>query len=244
MSNSLVKLTRDGEIATVTLNRPETLNALSQGLIQQLSDTFEQLQRDKTIAVVILTGSGKGFCSGLDLKELSKTGLNNFMQFDSDFRATINNFDRPIIGAINGVAATGGFELALWCDMLIASTQAKFIDTHTHVGLVSGWGLSQLLQRIIGLNRARELHFTGNPLNAVQAERWGLVNRVVEPEQLLTTCQQLAMDMASCDRNTLIRMKRVITDGSKMPLGAALDYETLAMDFHGASLNLDSAVER
>ena len=245
MNDVPVIVERRNEIAIVTLNRTDALNAISSLLMRALVKTFRELQQDSDIAVVILTGAGRAFCAGLDLKELSNVGLNNFqMSGDSDLEAAIVGFDRPIIGAINGVAATGGFELALWCDLLIASTNARFIDTHARVGLVSGWGLSQRLQRIIGVNRARELHFTGNPLSAEQAERWGLVNRVVEPGALLATCEALAADMANCDRTTLIRMKRVVAEGGNMPLGAALDYETLAMDLHGAAQTADAIALR
>ena len=245
MNDVPVIVERRNEIAIVTLNRTDALNAISSLLMRALVKTFRELQQDSDIAVVILTGAGRAFCADLDLKELSNVGLNNFqMSGDSDLEAAIVGFDRPIIGAINGVAATGGFELALWCDLLIASTNARFIDTHARVGLVSGWGLSQRLQRIIGVNRARELHFTGNPLSAEQAERWGLVNRVVEPGALLATCEALAADMANCDRTTLIRMKRVVAEGGNMPLGAALDYETLAMDLHGAAQTADAIALR
>ena len=105
---------------------------------------------------------------------------------------------QPIIGAVNGVAVTGGFEVALGCDLLIASTEARFADTHARVGILPGWGISQKLPRLIGIGRAKELSFTGNYIGADQAERWGLVNRVVAAEDLLPTCLALARDMASC----------------------------------------------
>lgn len=245
MSDTLVKLDRHGAIAVVTLNRPDAMNALSRELMTSLTSVFRQLQRDDEIAAVVLTGAGRGFCAGLDLKQLSEDGLDGMMlSGDMDIQAAILAFDRPIIGAINGVAATGGFEVALWCDILIASTAAKFIDTHARVGLVSGWGLSQRLQRIVGVNRARELHFTGNALKADRAEQWGLVNRVVEPEALLSTCLVMAADIASCDSTTIKRMKRVVSEGGNMPLGAALDYETLAMDLHGAAQSADAITQR
>ena len=236
MSERLVLQERRGDTMLVTLNRPDSMNALSRELMIELASVFRELQKDESVAVVILTGAGRAFCAGLDLKQLGEEGLDGFeMTGENDIETAILNFDRPVIGAINGVAATGGFELALWCDMLIASTQARFIDTHTKVGLVSGWGLSQRLQRIIGVNRARELHFTGNPLSAEQAGLWGLVNRVVEPEELIPACESLAADMAGGDRETLKRMKRIVNEGGNMPLGASLEYENLAMTLHGAA---------
>ena len=237
MNEELVLVERNNSIATVTLNRPDAMNALSREHMIQLAKIFRDLQKDDSIAVVILTGAGRAFCAGLDLKQLADFGLDAFtLSGELDIRCAVLDFDRPIIGAINGVAATGGFEMALWCDVLIASTREKFIDTHTRVGLISGWGLSQYLQRLIGANRAREFHFTGNPISAEQAERWGLVNRVVEPDDLISTCMELAEDMVSCHIPTQKKMKRVIRDGGEMTLGAALDYENLAMKLHGETV--------
>ncbi|WP_159819287.1 enoyl-CoA hydratase-related protein [Colwellia sp. 20A7] len=153
----------------------------------------------------------------------------------TDVQAAIRGFDRPIIGAINGVAVTGGFELALWCDVLIVSPEAKFADTHARVGVIPGWGLSQRLSRLIGINRERELSFTGNFLSASKAENWGLVNRIVESEALLPICKALAEDMASCDRQTLVRYKQIINEGAGMDLDNALKYERLGTELHSAS---------
>lgn len=242
-NNVLVE--KKNNIAIVTLNRPDSMNALSSALMKELTLTFRKLQEDNDVAAVILTGAGKAFCAGLDLRELSEDGLGNFsLNGEYDIQAAILEFDRPIIGAINGVAATGGFELTLWCDVLIASDLARFADTHARVGLVPGWGLSQRLQRIIGVNRARELSFTGNFLSAEKAERWGLVNSVVALEDLLPTCETLAEDMASCDRTTLVRYKRVINEGAGMDLAGALKYERFAMDMHSASQSGDDIAER
>src|SRR5262249_58026507 len=125
-----------------------------------------------------------------------------------DLIETMTRCDRPIIGAINGVAVTGGFELALACDVLIASTEARFADTHARVGIMPGWGLSQKLSRLIGISRAKQLSLTGNYCSAEQACAWGLVNRVVPPAELLPTCRALAADMLSCDREVMLAYKR------------------------------------
>jgi enoyl-CoA hydratase len=119
----------------------------------------------------------------------------------------------PIIGGINGFAITGGFELALGCDVLIASTQGRFADTHARVGIMPGWGLSQKLSRAIGIYRAKELSLTGNYLTAEQAAAWGLVNRVVAPAELLPACHALAQDMRSCAPDVVRAYKRVIDAG-------------------------------
>ena len=127
---------------------------------------------------------------------------------------------QPVIGAINGYAITGGFELALMCDFLIASPEARFADTHARVGVVPGWGLSQRLPRLIGINRAKELSLTGNYLSAEQAERWGLVNRVVPSDELLPTCRALANDILSTDPATRSEIKRIMDAGWSQTLGA------------------------
>ncbi|HYC56632.1 MAG TPA: enoyl-CoA hydratase-related protein [Candidatus Binatia bacterium] len=123
--------------------------------------------------------------------------------------------DCPVIGAINGFAITGGFELALACDVLIASTQARFADTHARVGLVPGWGLSQRLSRAVGIYRAKEISLTGNYVSAEQAEHWGLVNRVVASQDLLPACRALAEDMLSCVPATLRAYKASSTTATQ-----------------------------
>lgn len=241
----LVIVEKRSSVATVTLNRPDSMNALSQAMMKALTAAFRSLQQDQDIAAVILTGAGKAFCAGLDLKELSEKSLEEFkLEGDHDIESAILEFDRPVIGAINGVAATGGFELALWCDMLVATNTARFVDTHARVGLVPGWGLSQRLSRMIGINRARELSFTGNFLPAQQAESWGLVNRVVDAADLLPTCESIAKDISSCHRTTLVRYKRVINEGAGMSLQNALTYEKLAMDLHSATQGSSDISER
>jgi enoyl-CoA hydratase len=156
------------------------------------------------VRVVILTGSGRAFCAGLDLKELGSRSAQPLGAFtEKDMIASIRDFPGPVIGAVNGFAITGGFELALACDFLVASSEARFADTHARVGILPGWGLSQKLPRMIGIGRAKELSFTGNYIGAEQALAWGLVNRVVAPAELLVTCQKLASDMLSCDPESL-----------------------------------------
>ena len=211
MSEPVLRVERSEGIVTLTLNRPEAMNALSRELRDVFVKTFRDLESDPEARVVILTGAGRAFCAGLDLKELSATGTDTTASFGGpDLIGAIADFSGPVIGAINGFAITGGFELALACDLLVASTEARFADTHARVGILPGWGLSQKLPRLIGIHRAKELSFTGNYLSAARAEAWGLVNRVVEPEALLSTCRALAEDMLSCDPETLRGYKRVI----------------------------------
>ena len=214
MSEPVILVEKSGAVATVTLNRPTAMNALSRELRTAIAETFEALEADKDIRVAILTGAGKAFCAGLDLKELgSDTGGINATIGDKDPVTSIGQFSGPVIGAINGVAITGGFELAIACDVLICSENARFADTHARVGILPGWGLSQKLSRAIGIYRAKELSLTGNFLSASQAADWGLVNRVVPADELLSTCRKLADDMLSVVPECLPAYKKLIDDG-------------------------------
>ena len=227
MADSVLLVEKRNGVAIFTLNRPEARNALSRALRAELVAGFGSLDDD--VDVVILTGAGKAFTAGLDLKELSEVGLAGGGTGDDpkevDVIRAMHACDRPIIGAVNGAAVTGGFEVAMACDFLVASTEARFADTHARVGILPGWGLSQKLPRMIGIGRAKELSLTGNYLSAELAERWGLVNRVVPPGELLDTCMALARDISSCDRTSLRAYKRIIDDGYGLTFKEGLDLE-------------------
>lgn len=229
----LVLVERNDGIATVTLNRPEALNALSAALRNRIVEAFEQLATDTTVEVIILTGAGRAFTVGLDLKELGGEVDASTSVSAKDLEAALTSCPQPIIGAVNGFAITGGFELALMCDFLIASSQAQFADTHARVGVVPGWGMSQRLPRLIGINRAKELSLTGNYLDAATACRWGLVNRVVEPAELLPVCTQLANDILSTDITTRQAIKRIMDLGWHTDLGEGMQIEHQASVSHG-----------
>jgi enoyl-CoA hydratase len=237
---------RDGDLVTLTLNRPQAMNALSIELRRAIATAFQGLAADASVAAVILTGRGRAFCAGLDLKELGgeRGGSPGGMLSEGDMIAALRACPAPVVGAVNGFAITGGFELALACDFLVASSEARFADTHARVGIVPGWGLSQLLPRRIGIGRAKELSFTGNFLGAEQALAWGLVNRVVSPELLLPTARQLARDIASCDRDTVRRIKRVYDEGYATTLGEGLRIERHASREHAASVRPEDVAAR
>lgn len=227
---SLVIITRDDAVATVTLNRPEAMNALSKALRADLAAAMREVAADDGIRAIILTGAGeRAFTAGLDLKELgadtSNLGAANATSADENPVRAIELCPQPVIGAINGVAITGGFEVALACDIRIASTNARFADTHARVGVMPGWGLSQKLSRLIGISRAKELSLTGNFLDAETACAWGLVNRVVAPADLLPAAQALARDIASADPAMVRAYKALIDEGYALPFGAAMALE-------------------
>ncbi len=166
---SLVLLEKRDGYAFVTLNRPDEMNALSRELRRQFVAAFEDCRTDDNVRVIILTGNGRAFCAGFDLKELGSNNSDNAAnEVNNALAWAMAAFEGPIIGAINGHAITGGFEMALACDVLIASENARFADTHARVGILPGWGLSQKLPRLIGLSRAKEISFTGAPVFAQQ----------------------------------------------------------------------------
>jgi enoyl-CoA hydratase len=232
MSTPDLILEKEEGYAVLTLNRPDARNALSPQLLLDLCAAFRTLQDDDEVRAVILTGAGSAFCAGLDLKALSAdaAGLGVYnIHGEHDITGAMEAFDRPIIIGVNGVAATGGFELALMGDILLASSEARFADTHCRVGLAPGWGLSQKLSRIIGPSRAREAHFTGNFIAADQAAAWGLVSRVVTPGALLDECRKVAQDIAGCVPATVKIYKAMVNDGLSMDLGAGLAMERNVM---------------
>jgi enoyl-CoA hydratase len=188
-------------IATITFNRPAARNALSSEVLRLLPQLMLQADADDNVDVLILTGTDPAFCAGLDLKELGDTagnlggtgadgGVNS-----TGVRGPFPKISKPLIGAVNGVAITGGFELALNCDFLIASEHAKFGDTHSRVGIMPGWGLTVLLPQAIGVRRAREMSFTGNFMLADEALAFGLVNHVVSHADLIPFTRQIALDI-------------------------------------------------
>jgi enoyl-CoA hydratase len=242
---TVLQIERESGVAMLTLNRPDKLNALDRELRNAIALAFEELAADEEIRVVILTGAGRAFSAGIDLRELGGEGsmeASGAAEF-SLIRA-MHAYPNPIIGAINGHAITGGFELALACDVIIASSAAVFGDTHARVGIVPGWGLSQKLPRLIGISRAKELSLTGNFIGAEQAERWGLVNRVVAPEELMPTCRALALDMLSCDPASLRRYKQMIDEGFATTFGEGLRLEAQASRDHMKQVTPEAVAER
>src|SRR5882757_2111884 len=177
--------TRD-RARTLTLNRPQARNALSSALRTQFFGALRDAEADDSVDVVILTGADPVFCAGLDLKELGDSSQL------PDISPQWPPMTKPVIGAINGAAVTGGLELALYCDILIASEQARFADTHARVGLLPTWGLSVRLPQKVGVGLARRMSLTGDYLSAADALRAGLVTEVVPHEDLLPTAQRVA----------------------------------------------------
>jgi len=249
MSEPLVCIERDpAGYAVLTLNRPSAMNALSRELMAAIADSVDTLEADPSVRVLILTGAGRAFCAGLDLKEIG-SGQGSLGQGESgvaarDPVAAIERFSGPVIGAINGPAVTGGFELALACDVLLASPLARFADTHARIGIAPAWGLSQKLSRVMGPYRAREISLAGNWIQAEQAAAWGLVNRVVSTERLLPESISLAHDMLGALPEMLVRYKAIIRDGFALSYGDALALEKTRGRQFNAGLSPDAVESR
>ena len=219
----------DEGVATVTLDRPESRNALSSELLGALAKAMRDAGGDDAVRVVVLTGTDPAFCAGLDLKELG-SAVANFGSL-ADFSSPWQPISKPVIGAVNGVAVTGGLEIALRCDFLVASEQAKFGDTHARVGIMPGWGLSVLLPQKIGLARSIEMSLTGNFVGAAEALSLGLVNHVVPHRDLLPTVRALAAEIVGNDpvvTRDLLSSYRRIADETGVADGFRLEREARA----------------
>jgi enoyl-CoA hydratase len=243
----LVQVERpEAGVALVRLNRPEARNALSVGLREAATGAVRQLGLDESVGAIVLTGNGPAFSAGVDLKELgapggaprpSSPGADNLV-------AAIVESPVPVIAAVNGVAVTGGFEVVVACDVILASTAARFADTHARIGILPAWGITQRLPRLIGMNRAKQLSFTGNFLDAATAERWGLVNQVFEPDELLGGAVALAAEMASCDRRAVRNLKAVYDEGALHSMAEGLRHEREAARAHMTSVRPDDIASR
>jgi enoyl-CoA hydratase len=225
LTSDSVRVEHNGKTAVITLNRPERRNAINQNLLMGLYDALEMAEADGDIRAVILTGAGKSFCSGLDLDAVKTDNLFDPRGDGKDFPEVVDACRKPIIGAINGHAITGGLEIALQCDFLIASDQALFADTHARVGIHPGWGMTQFLQEAVGMRRAKQMSSTCGMVDANTALQWGLVNEVVSHGELMPRAGQLAGEIAETDPGMLQTILDLMETRRKSTLEAALDIE-------------------
>jgi enoyl-CoA hydratase len=197
MTDDILLIETSDGIRTMTLNRPHSRNALSAALRQRFFAALREADSDNDVEIIILTGADPVFCAGLDLKEL---GEHSDLP---DISPQWPPLSKPVIGAINGAAVTGGLELALYCDILIASERARFADTHARVGLLPTWGLSVRLPQKVGIGMARRMSLTGDYLSADEALRAGLVTQVVAHEDLMATARQVATSIVGNNRGAV-----------------------------------------
>jgi enoyl-CoA hydratase len=218
---------RHGEILVLTLNRPRSRNALNRELIGALGAAIEGYARDLSAAVLVLTGVDPAFCAGLDLREFSQPGAPAMGA--SEVIHALAELPKPVIGAVNGPAVTGGLELALACDFLIASERAAFADTHARVGVLPGGGMTARLPQAVGQRLARQMSFTGDYLPADRALAAGLVNEVVEHGHLLDRALEVAGAVAGCRGDVVSALKSVYVRGAGGTLADALAIEAEAV---------------
>jgi enoyl-CoA hydratase len=215
-----------GAVRVLTLNRPEARNALSRDLIKAAYTALTEADADESVRAVVLTGADPAFCAGVDLKEAQREGLGYFQEFRShSCISAVRTMRTPIIGAINGATFTGGLEMALGCDFLIASDRAVFADTHARVGILPGGGMTAYLPALVGRSMARRLSMTGEVVDAARAERIGLVTEVVPHERLLDRALELAGQIAEVPGPTMLGLKEIYTTGSAPVIDPALAAE-------------------
>jgi enoyl-CoA hydratase len=223
---------RRGDVALVVLNRPERRNALNTPLLRAIEQALKAAQDDDRIEAIVLTGADPSFCAGVDMKELEETGRT------PEMGDPLAGLEKPLIGAINGPAVTGGLELALMCDFLIASEQASFADTHARLGLLPGWGQMARLPHAVGTRRAAEMLLTGAPLTADRAQACGLVNEVVPHSALIPRALELAKSIAANDRGAVRVMLGQLREGAGMPITQTLETERLrASEWQGGGFD-------
>lgn len=225
-TSPLVIVADHGPVRVLTLNRPEARNALSRGLIKATYTALTEADADESVRAVVLTGADPAFCAGVDLKEAQRDGSAYFAEFQSHSCIDATGKMRtPIVAAINGAVFTGGLEMALGCDFLIASERAVFADTHARVGILPGGGMTARLPQLVGLGMARRLSMTGEVVDAARAERIGLVTEVVAHDRLLDRAIELASQIAEVPSATMLGLKEIYTTGVAAVIDPALAAE-------------------
>ncbi|WP_419176277.1 enoyl-CoA hydratase-related protein [Desulfosediminicola sp.] len=226
-----VRFEKKGAVAVVTIDRPKALNALNFETLKELQCFFYEIDMDREIGAVILTGGGdKAFVAGADIahmQELDARAGAEFAELGHQVMSALENLNQPVIAAVNGFALGGGCELAISCDIRIASENARFGQPEVNLGVIPGFGGTQRLPRIIGRGLAAELLFTGDMIDATEAHRIGLVNKVVLAEQLLPTCMTMAEKITSKGPVAIRLCKETMKNGLEMDIGRACRYEAV-----------------
>lgn len=228
---AFVEVTKKGNVGIVAMNRPEALNALSQAVFADLDAALDQVQQDDDIYVVVITGNGRAFVAGADIGEMANMNVAEgraFGDLGNRLLMRIDMMEKPTIAAVNGFALGGGCELAMACDIRIASEKAKFAQPEVGLGIIPGFGGTQRMARIVGTGHAMELIYTADTINAQKALEIGLVNRVVAPEELMDAAMELANKIASKAQVAIRTAKRAIRHGLACDISTAVTYEALA----------------
>jgi enoyl-CoA hydratase len=225
-----------GGLAIVRMNRPQALNALNRETILELEQALQDVNGDAAVRVVILTGEGKAFVAGADIaemKDMQPVQAREFARLGQRVLNYLESMEKPVIAAVNGFAFGGGCELALACDIRVASANAKLGQPELKLGVIPGFAGTQRLSRLIGVARAKEMIFTGDPVDAQTALSFGLVNKVTAPEELLSTCEAMAQKMIAMGPTALRLAKTVVNRGldSNFATGSSYEMEAFGMSF-------------
>jgi enoyl-CoA hydratase len=221
-----VIIEKDGVTAVITLNRPQQLNALSYDLIKDLSLAMQELDHDDETRVIIITGGEKVFAAGADIKEMAERGpFDERLHERLAYRDRINHISKPVIAAVSGFALGGGCELAMSCDIIVAAENARFGQPEVNIGIIPGSGGTQRLTHLVGKHRAMEMVLTGEFMSAADAERFGLVNRVVPPELLMDEAKAIANKIAAKPALAIKAAKEAVLKSADLPLDEGLDFE-------------------
>jgi 2-(1,2-epoxy-1,2-dihydrophenyl)acetyl-CoA isomerase len=241
---------KDGGVLTITLNRPDKLNALTDQMLGELNDAFKTSDRDDVVRVIVLTGAGRGFCPGQDLGEAQQRGgEDGHISFGEHLRATYNplisrmrGHSKPIIAAINGVAAGAGMSLAMACDLRIAAESASFLQAFVKIGLIPDSGSTWMLPRLVGRTKALELMLTGKKISAQEALDIGLVNSVVPDADLMLSVGEMASGFATAPTKAIGYIKRAVEFATTSTLEAALENEADFQELAGRTRDYQEGV--
>jgi len=237
-------------IATITLNRPDVLNAVNERMGKELLDALRSAEKEDDVHCLIITGSGRAFCAGEDIQDLRgqyesgenpKLGERLLLKYNPIIRQ-IRRMEKPVIAAVNGVAAGAGAGIAYSCDIRVASDNAKFLQAFIKVGLAPDSGTSFFLPRLAGFSKAMELSLTGDELTSKDAERLGLVSKVVPAEQLMGTARELATKLARGPSRAIGLTKRALNKSISSDLETVLEYESYLQEIAGATADHIEAV--
>ncbi|RAW00198.1 enoyl-CoA hydratase-related protein [Pseudochryseolinea flava] len=238
--------TKDG-VATLTLNRPEVFNALNDEITFEMQDALKAIAKDDAVRVVVLTGSGKAFCSGQDLKSAAGQEKRSFMEslhkrYNPIVRA-MRNLPKPIVARVNGVAAGAGCSLALACDIIVASEDASLIEVFINIGLVPDSGSSYFLPRLVGMAKAFEWATMGTKIKATEAAQYGLINKAVPADQLDNAVAEYTNYFAKAPTKSIGLIKKMLAKSATSSLDEMLDYEAYCQEIAGSSNDYKEGVK-
>lgn len=234
-------------LAKITLNRPDVLNALGPKTLEEIGEALEDIENDISVRVVVITANGRAFCTGADLTGVASIPPDKprdyFLRLWNKVFSAIENVSVPVIAAVNGMAYAGGLELVMVCDLAIASEEAKLSDQHANRGLIPGGGASQRLPRLIGIRKAKELLFTGDRISPAEAERLGLINKVVPADKLEEATNEMVTKLLAKSPMALKAVKKLVNRGMESSLDAGLEMEMLAMTGHGTTEDFEEGIK-